>query len=100
MNKSYKVIGSYRGSDEEIVNVLEGNKKSCGLVDGVNGDGCDEFQFSLGIDKVIKIGESVGLWKLEDEQLVEIDSCEGWDRFFEEIGGFIIEDEENEEWDD
>lgn len=88
MNKAYNVIGSYRGSSDEIVNVLEGNKRGCGLREGVNGDGSDEFEFKLGIDEVVKIGEEVGLWKVIDGDLVEMDDM--WDEFFDRMEEYMV----------
>jgi len=83
MNKEYKVIGSYRGC-EDVVCKLVGNSKRCEFIEDVNGDGNGEFIFGEGIDKIVKKGVEVGLWKEDGDKLVEVDD-EGWNRFFDVV---------------
>lgn len=100
--KSYDVVGSYRGDSECVVNTLVGDDKKCELNNGINGDGCDEFSFEKGIDEVIKIGIDIGLWKLEDNKLVELyedeycDNMDKWNEFYDLTEA--IESEEGEDF--
>ena len=96
--KKYDVIGYYMGG-LDVVNTLEGDDKKCELNNGINGDGCDEFQFSVGIDEIVKIGTDIGLWKLTDGQLVEVcdedDNIDKWDEFYELTDDITINSDED-----
>ena len=81
INKEYEVRGSYRGCEDMLCRLV-GNSKRCGFIEDVNGDGSGDFLFLEGIDKVVKKGIEVGLWKEKEDKLIEIDN-EGWDRFYD-----------------
>ena len=83
VNKEYKVMGKYRGVEDKLCDLV-GNSKRCSFVDGVNGDGSGEFYFWEGIDKIVKRGVEVGLWKVNRNKLNVIDD-ENWNKFFEVV---------------
>lgn len=67
----------YYGSPERWTSIQKN-----GFIEDVNGDGSGDFLFLEGIDKVVKKGIEVGLWKEKEDKLIEIDN-EGWDRFYD-----------------
>lgn len=83
VNKEYKIMDSYRG-ELDVVSRLVGNSKRCCIVDGVNGDGCDEFILWEGIDEIVKKGVEGGLWKINRNKLEVVDS-ECWNKFFDVV---------------
>jgi hypothetical protein len=83
VNKEYSVIGGYRGKDD-VYNKLVGNGKRCCMVDGINGDGCDEYVFSEGIDDVVKKGVDVGLWEVYGSWLKVVNE-DRWNVFFDVV---------------
>lgn len=97
MIKQYKVIGSYRGCDDEVVNVLVGGDGWCVLGEGMNGDFTDEWIFrGWGIDDVVEKGIEKGIWRLEGDVLIENVKEELGDSdldFINEMGGVCIGDD-------
>lgn len=90
--KSLNIIDSYRGQ-KDVVARLVGDDKNSETVDGVNGDGSDEFRFpGVSFDAAVEYGTEIGLWKEDGEgNLVVLDSNK-WDMFYDET--VSVSDEE------
>lgn len=90
--KSLNIIDSYRGQ-KDVVARLVGDEKNSETVDGVNGDGSDEFRFSgVSFNSAVNYGTEIGLWKEDGEgNLVVLDS-DKWDEFYSET--VSVSDEE------
>jgi hypothetical protein len=86
-NNSIDIIDSYRGGMTKVA-VLVGDENSSETVEGINGDGSDEFTFSKGFEDVVNYGKSIGLWKEQDTEqgpaLVVVDS-DKWDQFYDGV---------------
>ena len=54
------------------------------MVDGINGDGCDEYVFWEGIDDVVKKGVDVGLWEVCGN-LLRVINEDRWNVFFDVV---------------
>jgi len=90
----YRVMGSYINALDELV-TLRGDLKHCSFIDGVNGDGSDEFDFNVGIQVIVKAGVEVGLWEVVGSELHELDQ-EKWDAFYDKVDQFIIDNPEED----
>lgn len=86
--RSYDMKGYYRGC-LDVVGRLVGNDKSTFFVDGVNGDGSDEWDVEKSIDEVIKLFEKVGFEIDEEEGTITepIVDVEVWDSLWEALFG-------------
>jgi hypothetical protein len=83
INKEYSVMGSYRGGDD-VYNRLVGDGERCFMVDGIMGDGSDEYVFSEGIDGVVRKGVDVGLWEVCGS-LLRVINEDRWNVFFDVV---------------
>lgn len=83
VNKEYSVIGGYRGEDD-VFNKLVGNGKRCCMVDGIMGDGCDEYVFNEGIEVIVRKGVDVGLWEVYGSWLKVVNE-DRWNVLFDVV---------------
>ena len=82
--KSLNIVDSYRGQ-RDVVAKLVGDDKSSETIDGVNGDGSDEFQFpGVSFDAAVDYGTEIGLWKEDGEGNLQVLDSDKWDEFYSE----------------
>ena len=82
--KSLNIVDSYRGQ-RDVVAVLVGDDKSSETIDGVNGDGSDEFEFpGVTFDAAVAYGTEIGLWKEDGEGNLQVLNSDKWDEFYSE----------------
>ncbi len=85
MNKKYGVVGDDGGGFIGEWTVLSGDDERCELE--------NEFGFKVGVDEIVRIGEEVGLWRLENGVLYELkDGVEGdflWNDWYKRVMNFI-----------
>lgn len=82
--KSLNIVDSYRGQ-RGVVAKLVGDDKSSETIDGVNGDGSDEFEFpGVTFDAAVAYGTEIGLWKEDGEGNLQVLDSDKWDEFYSE----------------
>ena len=82
--KSLNIVDDYRGQ-RDVVAVLVGDDKSSETIDGVNGDGSDEFEFQgVPFDAAVAYGTEIGLWKEDGEGNLQVLDSDKWDEFYSE----------------
>ena len=82
--KSLNIVDDYRGQ-RDVVAVLVGDDKSSETIDGVNGDGSDEFEFpGVTFDAAVAYGTEIGLWKEDGEGNLQVLDSDKWDEFYSE----------------
>ena len=82
--KSLNIVDSYRGQ-RDVVARLVGDDKSSETIDGVNGDGSDEFEFEgVSFDAAVAYGTEIGLWKEDGEGNLQVLDSDKWDEFYSE----------------
>ena len=94
---SLSIIDSYRGGPTKVA-TLVGDEKNSETIDGVNGDGSDEFKFpGVSFDAAVECGTEIGLWQDDGEgNLVVIDS-DKWDEFYNKVDPEFSGEESSED---
>ena len=82
--KSLNIVDNYRGQ-RGVVAKLVGDDKNSETIDGVNGDGSDEFEFpGASFDAAVDYGTEIGLWKEDGEGNLQVLDSDKWDEFYSE----------------
>ena len=81
---SLNIVDSYRGQ-RDVVAKLVGDEERSETIDGINGDGSDEFQFpGVSFDAAVAYGTEIGLWKEDGEGNLQVLDSDKWDEFYSE----------------
>tara|TARA_Y100000592_G_scaffold98630_1_gene172236 strand:- start:745 stop:1020 length:276 start_codon:yes stop_codon:yes gene_type:complete len=86
---SINVVGSYRGNDKEIVNKIIESDVGCDVIDGVSGDGSDEFEYNIGIKELVNIMVKCGANYCRDKSVI-YDHDMDYDKFVEMTEDYVV----------